>query len=53
MKKRRPKGKAGDKTICLPIDEGIDYESLVENERDYQRYLEKRPRSTPNCSLKK
>jgi hypothetical protein len=42
MEKRRPRGTAGDKTICLPIDEGIDYESLVENEREYRSYLEEK-----------
>ncbi len=41
MEKRRPRETAGDKTICLPIDSGIDYESLVENEREYRIYLEK------------
>ena len=47
MEKRRPRGKAGDKTICLPIDEGIDYESLVENEKEYRRYLEKKMEKYP------
>ena len=42
MEKRRPRGTAGDKTICLPIDKGIDYESLVEKEREYRSYLEKK-----------
>ncbi len=47
MEKRRPRGTAGDKTICLPIDSGIDYESLVENERDYRIYLEKKIEKLP------
>ena len=47
MEKRRPRGTAGDKTICLPIDSGIDYGSLVENERDYRSYLEKKIEKYP------
>jgi hypothetical protein len=36
MKKR---GITGDKTICLPIQEGINYSELVENRDAYRTYL--------------
>lgn len=47
MEKRRPRGTAGDKTICLPIDSEIDYESLVENEREYRSYVEEKIKKCP------
>ena len=47
MEKRRPRGTAGDKTICLPIDSGIEYEKLVEDEREYRSYLEKKIEKYP------
>ena len=31
----------GDKTICLPIAEGIDYEALVEDRKAFRRYLDR------------
>ena len=30
-----------DKTICLPIAEDIDYESLVEDRKAFRRYLDR------------
>ena len=30
----------GDKTICLPITEDIDYEALVEDRKAFRRYLD-------------
>jgi hypothetical protein len=29
MSQRKARGVAGDKTICLPIDEGVNYDELV------------------------
>ena len=39
MATRKQRGIAGDKTICLPIAEGIDYDELVENREIYRQYL--------------
>jgi hypothetical protein len=39
MTERKNRGKAGDKTICLPIKEGINYTELVENREAYRAYL--------------
>ncbi len=36
---RKKRGQAGDKTICLPIEEGIDYEALVQDRESYRTYL--------------
>ena len=46
-KQRKARGKAGDKTICLPIDSGVDYEKLVEDEKEYRSYLEKKIEKHP------
>ena len=40
MSTRKKRGKAGDKTICLPISEEIDYDQLVENRESYREYLD-------------
>ena len=40
MTKRKPRGTPGDKSICLPISDGIDYNALVENRERYRAYLE-------------
>ena len=40
MAKRKQRGTSGDKTICLPIAEGIDYEQLVEDRAAYREYLD-------------
>ena len=39
MATRKERGKAGDKTICLPISNDIDYDQLVEDREAYRRYL--------------
>lgn len=39
MAKRKQRGRAGDKTICLPIDDAIDYSELVEDREAYRAYL--------------
>ncbi|OWY64662.1 hypothetical protein B7486_46080 [cyanobacterium TDX16] len=30
----------GDKTICLPIGEGVDYEKLVKERKAFRQYLD-------------
>lgn len=40
MAERRERGIAGDKTICLPIAEGIDYEQLVQDSAGFRTYLD-------------
>jgi hypothetical protein len=40
MAERKQRGKAGDKTICLPIEEGVNYNELVENREGYRAYLD-------------
>ncbi|NET39508.1 MAG: hypothetical protein F6K19_47360 [Cyanothece sp. SIO1E1] len=47
MAKRKQRGMAGDKTICLPIAEGIDYEQLVEERETYRQYLNEQIASHP------
>ncbi|MEO1387560.1 MAG: hypothetical protein AAFV85_09325 [Cyanobacteria bacterium J06634_6] len=39
MAARKPRGIAGDKTICLPIADDIDYGQLVEDREAYRAYL--------------
>lgn len=39
MAPRKKRGIAGDKTICLPIQTGIDYSELVEDREAYRAYL--------------
>lgn len=39
MATRKKRGQAGDKTICLPIEDGIDYDALVKNRDAYRDYL--------------
>ena len=39
MSPKKPRGIAGDKTICLPIEEGIEYEHLVKNQQEYRNYI--------------
>ena len=36
----KKRGQAGDKTICLPIEAGIDYDALVEDREAYRAYLD-------------
>lgn len=40
MLERKKRGTAGDKTICLPIAEGIDYEQLVTDTAGFRTYLD-------------
>jgi len=39
MSPKKARGIAGDKTICLPIEEGIEYENLVKDQQEYRSYL--------------
>ena len=39
MSPKKARGIAGDKTICLPIEEGIEYEKLVKDQQEYRNYL--------------
>jgi hypothetical protein len=41
MSERKKRGTAGDKTICLPIAEGIDYEQLVKDTAGFRTYLDR------------
>ncbi len=41
MSDRKKRGTAGDKTICLPIAEGIDYEQLVKDTAGFRTYLDR------------
>jgi hypothetical protein len=36
----RKRGIAGDKTICLPLPEGIEYAEWIENSAGYRQYLD-------------
>jgi len=40
MAKRKQRGTAGDKTICLPIADDINYADLVEDRDAYREYLD-------------
>jgi len=39
MAKRKQRGTAGDKTICLPITEDVEYARLVADREAYRQYL--------------
>lgn len=41
MSSKKARGIAGDKTICLPIEDGIEYDDLVKNPDEYRAYLDK------------
>ena len=47
MANRKQRGIAVDKTICLPIAEGVDYEQLVEDREVYREYLNQQIESHP------
>jgi hypothetical protein len=40
MSKRQKRGIAGDKTICLPLLEDQDYETLVKDTKAFRRHLD-------------
>ena len=39
MATRKKRGQAGDKTICLPIEDGTDYDAFVQDREAYRVYL--------------
>ena len=39
MATRKQRGTSGDKTICLPIGDDIDYQQLVEDREAFRQYL--------------
>lgn len=47
MTKRKKRGTAGDKTICLGIAEDIDYDSLVADRAAYRQYLDQQIEQHP------
>ncbi|MBT9317295.1 hypothetical protein [Leptothoe spongobia] len=47
MAERKQRGTAGDKTICLPIADDIDYDQLVEDRDAYREYLNEQIASHP------
>ena len=46
-KQRRKRGTAGDKTICLPLEDGLDYASLVEDSAAFRQYLDQQITAHP------
>jgi hypothetical protein len=40
MSERKKRGPAGDKTICVPMGEGIDYSELVNDTPAFRAYLD-------------
>ena len=40
MKPRRQRTTAGDKTICIPVPEDMDYAQLVSERKAYRHYLD-------------
>jgi hypothetical protein len=46
-KQRRKRGTAGDKTICLPIEDGLDYMALVDDSAAFRQYLDQQIRAHP------
>jgi hypothetical protein len=47
MAERKQRTTAGDKTICLPIAEGIDYEELVKDSPRFRAYLDQQIEQHP------
>lgn len=47
MSQRKARGVAGDKTICLPIDEGVNYDELVSDALKYRLYLDEKLKKHP------
>ncbi|QZZ22187.1 hypothetical protein J5X98_07295 [Leptothermofonsia sichuanensis E412] len=47
MPDRKKRGTAGDKTICLPIAEGIDSEQLVTDTAGFRAYLDRQIAAHP------
>lgn len=47
MVERKARGIAGDKTICLPMDENTDYKALVKDTDAFRVYLDKQIQQHP------
>lgn len=45
--RRKQRGIAGDKTICLPMAEEVDYSALVEDRDAFRQYLNEEIRAHP------
>jgi hypothetical protein len=46
-KQRRKRGTAGDKTICLPIADDLDYATLVADREAFRQYLDQQIAAHP------
>ena len=46
-KERRKRGTAGDKTICLPIADDLDYATLVADREAFRQYLDQQIAAHP------
>ena len=46
-KQRRQRGTAGDKTICLPIEDDLDYTTLVEDSTAFRQYVDQQIAAHP------
>ena len=46
-KQRRKRGTAGDKTICLPLADDLDYATLVEDREAFRQYLDQQIAAHP------
>jgi hypothetical protein len=49
-KQRRKRGTAGDKTICLPLADDLDYATLVADREAFRQYLDQQVAPIRNCS---
>ena len=43
----------GDKTICLPIADGVDYNQLVKDCQGFRQYLDQLIAQNPRVSARK
>jgi hypothetical protein len=46
-KQRRKRGTAGDKTICLPLADDLDYATLVADREAFRQYLDQQIAAHP------
>lgn len=47
MAKRKSRGMAGDKTICLPMPDDVEYAKLVDEREAYRAHLEQQIKAHP------
>jgi hypothetical protein len=50
-KQRRKRGTAGDKTICLPLADDLDYATLVADREAFRQYLDQQIAAHPELFL--